>query len=589
MERKLTDMKNRIINSLPVIILFIGSFIFFAFLADYVQFYQEKLSLFIFSGDFLKENIVKPGSLLVYSGKFLTTFFYYPIAGAAIISLIICLVFCLMRAITECVTGEKSILFPFITGLLLIALQADYQYLLFNSLGLLLQLAFSLLIIKYLKGYLPLILFPLWYLVTGSFAAIAVIMYFTVLANRSLRSEWLKIVLTIPVLILTIWLLKEYILFQPTTELIAYPVSDEDTGSQLWLFLIAAAIVALAPLWGKIKINKPLFGKQKEGVRNFLARSSMLAAIILVCVLRYDKAGREFFAVQKLFFREKYEDVTKFVTRHPTSNRLTIYLNNVALSETGRLNDRLFWFPQSPDGQSLFLKWEMYEEVLKIGGYFYYATGMVNEAHRWAFENMVIRGIAPEDLKMLIKTEIINGNYEMAAKYNSKLKHTLFYRKDATRFENILTSEKLIDVDPELSLKRKEKIIGDFFSITDNPYINIERAFSSDSLNRRIFDYHMAYLMLTEDYPALIAGFQKLQRLGFSKVPAHLEEAVLVCRMSEPGKNIDSGNLRINPQTESRFGLFLDTFRQYGNNLKTAQPFLHQKFGNTFWYWAFYH
>ncbi len=589
MERKLTDMKNRIINSLPVIILFMGSFIFFAFLADYVQFYQEKLSLFIFSGDFLKENIVKPGSLLVYSGKFLTTFFYYPLAGAAIISLIICLVFCLMRAIAECVTGEKSILFPFITGLLLITLQADYQYLLFNSFGLLLQLAFSLLIIKYLKGYLPLILFPVWYLVTGSFAAIAVIMYFTVLAIRSLRTEWLKIVLTVPVFFLTIWLLKEYILFQAATELIAYPVSDEDTGSQLWLFLIAAAIVAMTPLWGKIKINKPLFGKQKEGVRNFLARSSMLAAIILVCVLRYDKTSTEFFAVQKFFFREKYEDVTKYITRHPTSNRLTIYLNNIALSETGRLNDRLFWFPQSPDGQSLFLKWEMYEEVLKIGGYFYYTTGMVNEAHRWAFENMVIRGIAPEDLKMLIKTEIINGNYGMAAKYNSKLKHALFYRKDASRFENILKSEMLIDVDPELSLKRKEKIIGDFFSITDNPYINIERAFSADSLNRRIFDYHMAYLMLSEDYPALIAGFQKLQRLGFSRVPAHLEEAVLVCRMSEPGKNIDSGNLRINPQTESRFGQFLETFRQYGNNLKTAQPFLQQKFGNTFWYWAFYH
>jgi len=354
MERKLTDMKNRIIDSLPVIILFMGSFIFFAFLADYVQFYQEKLSLFIFSGDFLKENIVKPGSLLVYSGKFLTTFFYYPLAGAAIISLIICLVFCLMRTIAECVTGEKSILFPFITGLLLITLQADYQYLLFNSFGLLLQLAFSLLIIKYLKGYLPLILFPVWYLVTGSFAAIAVVLYFTVLAKRSLRTEWLKIVLTVPVLFLTIWLLKEYILFQAATELIAYPVSDEDTGSQLWLFLIAAAIVAMTPLWGKIKINKPLFGKQKEGVRNFLARSSMLAAIILVCVLRYDKTSTEFFAVQKFFFREKYEDVTKYITRHPTSNRLTIYLNNIALSETGRLNDRLFWFPQSPDGQSLF-------------------------------------------------------------------------------------------------------------------------------------------------------------------------------------------------------------------------------------------
>lgn len=582
-------MKNKITSWLPALFLFAGSFIFFGFFADYVEFYQEKLSLFIFSGDFFKENIVKPGSLLVYSGKFITTFFYNPLAGAALISLIIVLVYYLTSAIIKQLTGERSVLFPFITGILIFYLQTGYKYLVFNSLGLMLQLAFFLLIIKYLKGYLPVILFPFWYLITGSFAAIAGIMYLITLAGKSFKTGWLKILLTPLVCFITIWLLREYILFQSASELMIYPVSNEDTGSQLSLFVATACIIALIPYLVLIKIKIPFFRKQKDSVRRIIAWGSMLAIIILISALKYDKVNREFYAVQRLFFSERYEDITKYITRHPTSNRLTIYLNNIALAETGKLNDRLFWFPQSPDGQSLFLKWEMYEEVLRIGGYFYYSTGMINEAHRWAFENMVINGIAPEDLKMLIKTEIINGNYAMAAKYNSRLKNTLFYRKEAARFEDILTSEKLIDSDPELSLKRKEKITIDFFSITDNPYINLERAFSADSLNRRIFDYHMAYLMLTEDYPALIEGLQKLQSLGYSKVPAHLEEAALVCRMSTPGNNIDPGNMRINPQTESRFSQFLETFRQYGNNLKTAQPFLQQKFGNTFWYWAFYH
>jgi len=589
MERKLTNMKNSIIKRLPVIVLFLGSFIFFAFLADYVEFYQEKQSLFIFSGDFLKENIVKPGSLLVYSGKFLTTFFYYPVAGAVTISIIICLVFYLMSVVTRQLTGKITILIPFITCLLLFVLQADYQYLLFNNLGLLLQLAFFMLNIKYLKGYLPVILFPFWYYITGSFAAIAVIMYVILLAEKSLKTEWHKIVLTLLVLSITIWILKEYVLFQTATELMTYPVSNENTGSQIWLFLVTAGMVALGPFTGKIKINRSLLRKPNDTVRMIIEWGSMLTAIALIYVLKYDKVNKEFFAVQKLFCQERYEDVTKYVLSHPTSNRLTIYLNNVALSETGKLNDLLFWFPQSPDGQSLFLKWEMYEEVLKIGGYFYYTTGMINEAHRWAFENMVIKGITPEDMKMLIKTEIINGNYKMAAKYNSVLKKSIFYRKEAARFENVLASEKLIDTDPELSLKRKEKITNDFFSITDNPYINIERAFSVDSLNLRIFDYHMAYLMLDEDYNALTAGFQKLHTMGAGRIPTHLEEAALVCRMSEPGKSIDFGSLRLNPRTESRFSQFLETFRQYGNNLKTAKPFLKQKFGNTFWYYAFYH
>ena len=94
--------------------------------------------------------------------------------------------------------------------------------------------------------------------------------------------------------------------------------------------------------------------------------------------------------------------------------------------------------------------------------------------------------------------------------------------------------------------------------------------------------------MLKEDYAGIAAGFARLESLGFNKIPVHIQEAALVCRMSGsalPGM----GNLKIDPQIESRFNQFLQTFQSYGNNLKTAQPLLKQKFGNTFWYYAFYH
>ena len=42
-----------------------------------------------------------------------------------------------------------------------------------------------------------------------------------------------------------------------------------------------------------------------------------------------------------------------------------------------------------------------------------------------------MKGITPEDLRMLIKTEIINGNYSVASKYVLILKNTIFYRKEA--------------------------------------------------------------------------------------------------------------------------------------------------------------
>ena len=52
----------------------------------------------------------------------------------------------------------------------------------------------------------------------------------------------------------------------------------------------------------------------------------------------------------------------------------------------------------------------------------------------------------------------------------------------------------------------------------------------------------------------------------------------MVCRMSGSGLP-DMGSLKIDPQTEVRFNQFLQTFRSYGNNLKTAQPFLKRDSG----------
>jgi hypothetical protein len=48
-------------------------------------------------------------------------------------------------------------------------------------------------------------------------------------------------------------------------------------------------------------------------------------------------------------------------------------------------------------------------------------------------------------------------------------------------------------------------------------------------------------------------------------------------------------NLKINPDTEIRFERFLQTFQAYGNNPGSAEPALRKQFGNTFWYWTFYH
>ena len=573
---------------LPYLIFFAGMVLFFGFFADYIEFYQEKVSLFVFSRDYLNDNIIQPGSLLVWSGRLLTTFYYYPFAGGLIISLIICLIIFLISRIINLLTGRATLLLPFLIGIAFFILQADYQYHLYNSLGILLQILLFYLTIRYLKGFIPVLVFPFWYLATGGFAWIFALMYTLYLALRSLRKAWPVIIILFTVILLFIYFLREFLIFQPLRNLLVFPLSNEDTGSQFMLFLPLTGLIILLPLWARINIRIPFWNRQNDKVKITVCSIIFPGLLIVSSIFLHNRTYKEYFHVEKLFCQGRYNEINQYLVKHPTTNRLTIYLNNIALCESGRLNDRLFYFPQSPDGQTLFLKWEMYGEVLRRGAYFYYSTGMINEAQRWAYENMVMKGITPEDLRMLIKTEIINGNYGIAFKYTSILKNTMFYRKEARDFERLLANPGSIDSHPELGTKRREKIGHDFFSITDNPSVNLEIVFASDSLNRKVYDYRMAWLMLSENYEDIASGLARLESLGYRKIPAHLEEAALVSRMSGSALP-DMGGLKIDPQTEVRFNQFLQTFRSYGNNLKTAQPFLKQKFGNTFWYYGFYH
>ena len=96
----------------------------FRIFADYVEYYQEKIFLFVFSSDYLNTSLTQPGSILVYLGRFLTTFYYYPVAGAIIISAIIFMIILMISEIISILTDKSSIL-----------LSSSFRYRIFHSAG----------------------------------------------------------------------------------------------------------------------------------------------------------------------------------------------------------------------------------------------------------------------------------------------------------------------------------------------------------------------------------------------------------------------------------------------------------------------
>ncbi|MCJ7446674.1 MAG: DUF6057 family protein [Bacteroidales bacterium] len=573
---------------LPYRLFFLFMFLFLGLFADHIFFFQEKSSLFVFSSDFLVENLHQPGGLLIYLGKFLSTFYYYPLAGALIASLVIWLIVITASGIIKTLTGNKSGYIPLLEGVTLFYMQTSYQYMLYNNLGILVQLLFFLLAIKYLKGWLPVILTPVLYFLTGGFAWIFCIMYSLWLLSKKQEKWWLKITLLWLLNLLIIYLSKEYLFFQTIGTLLLFPYTQAGTGSQIRLFVAVVIVLSLLPLLAKICIKNTYGKKISENIISLSGSIVIVFIMVLISILKYDKKTQQYFWVEKLFYENKYQEVIDFNIKNPSNNTLTAYLNNIALCETGKLNDLLFHFPQSADGSTLFLKWEIVGEILKRGGYFYYTIGMVNEAHRWAYEYMVMKGLTPEGLKMIIKTELINGNYKTAEKYILILKKTLFYMDEAKEFEKLLFNDLAIDSHPELGPRRKNKIPVDFFSITDDPFINVERIIATDSLNRKAFEYKLAYLLLNKDYQRISEEWGNLGRYDFTSIPVHVEEAAIAIKILYTGDLPPAGNLAINNNTEIRFNKFLQIFQSYGTNLQAAEPALKKQAGNTFWYWAFY-
>ncbi len=579
------------VTHLPHLILFLSSFVCFYFYLDYVFFYQEKSGLFLLSSDNFSAHLNRPGGLLMYFSEFLTAFYYYPLAGAFILASTISGSAFLTMKILQHYSGNDALFLPFVVGGVLFSFQAGYPVFLFNSLGVLLQLFAFYLVIKsekLLKGWLPVVLFPLWYFATGSLALIFALQFTLHLLLKKESQRWVKLAAFWVLALVFLYFSEKFIFYFSLKELLVYPFQPALPDFSHRIFFTVIALLVLLPFSSFLK-PKFLHERFFSGIIFRLAVPFLLiTASVLIIFKQIDAKDRNYFRVEKLFYQGNYSGVIEYNRQHPSANILTNFLTNVALNESNQLTEKLFQFRQSPDGKTLFLPWKMETEVLKRGGYFYYSIGMINEAQRWAYENMVMKGLTPEGLKMLIKTELINGNYKMAEKYIWKLNQTLFYRKDARNFEKFLAGDAVVNSDPELGEKRKIKVRNDFFVLSDEPLLNLEGVLKTDSLNRKALEYKAASLLLKKDIKGLIKIIPLYQDFHSDYLPRYIEEAAVAYKMLQMGDATALENLKFRPATIDQFSSYIKTLGQFGNNKSAAQSDLFKRFGDTFWYYIFY-
>jgi len=583
---------NRVVNRyIPYAyyLLFFSLFLFFLIsYFEYVFFYQEKSKLFITSFESFTGYLNHPGGILEYAGDFITSLYYYPVVGAVIVSLEIVFIIYFLTAISKVLAERKFCGIAFVTGTLFFYMQLNHYYFNFNTLGVLLQIVLFYLTIRYLKGellWIAVALFPLWYYVTGGFSVIYFAMFTLNLITKRENGFLIKEGVMIVVWGIFFYIGKEFLFYVNVEDLYLKPFGLLKIGGQDRIFTVAVVLIFVLPLILFVMSLRTFKSEKKIFPLPLIMPLVLLLVLIYFSTQRINDNNRHYFHVEELFYEQKFKEIVDYNTENSTVNGLTLYLNNIALAETGQLLNRLFSFPQDKKGSTLFLIWGDDNEVRKRGGYFYYFVGLVNEAHRWAFENMVVNGYTPESIKMIIKTELINGHYNSAAKYISMLKQTMFYRNEALQFEKLLFDDLAVKAHPELGKIKSLVPKYDFFVNPDRPIVDIDLLLSKDKSNRRALEYQIAYLLLNKKVGRVVARLPLLEELGYTKFPVNVAESVVPYRLLKIGEWPELKKLKLTPQIKRGFVEFNNIHKK---NPPNAQKLLYEKYGNTFWYYVFY-
>lgn len=574
---------------LSLAVFFAMVFGYFCFIANYVLFFQETQALFIFSREYLHQFVLKPGGLLEYAGRFFTQFYAGKFSGSLILSVALTLPGIILYFINKRLSnsGSLSLLLLLIPSFLLFLMQANYYHLIEYNLGFILILSFYLFSISSVRIYhrtLVLILVPFFYYLTGGYILIfggLYIIHNFFLENANLR--YINPGLLLGIIAASFLAFWKIIFLQPVAHIILFPLPVlENTPYKITFFILTAYIV-LYPLICRFALN----GKDSwinKRLYSVITVAFVFAINIFLLFRIYNPQTARVIELEKLIFAEKWNDAITLHETKPSRNLIGQYFYNIALSESDQMCDRLFFGSQDFGEKSLVLPWG--DEHLNRGAYFYYSIGLINEAHRWAYEEMVVYGYRPENIKLLTKTSLIDGDYRVARKYINILKRTIYYRDWAIKYEKMADNPDLIKSDRELGEKLKILPKSNFFILFNEPQNNLPLLLEAQPDNRRAFEYYLAGLLLTKNVEIIMNNISKLKGIGYNHIPRHIEEAILI---SYNSKKVlpDLGGLTISAGTQERFDHYFVSYIEARRNPSTMKEKMQPEFGNTFWY--FFH
>lgn len=582
--------------SIAIIIFFIAVFFYYLFIGKHSLVYQEQIQLFLFDLRFLYDFLERPGGLTDYIGIFLIQFYYFPILGALIMAMAGFAVFYISTIILKKfnITSAIASLVPV---LFLIILQNDPYLTISYTAGLILSLGAVVFyinrgnnLIRYFSGT---VLWLFLYAAAGGFSFLALILFmiYELYTSKNILTFpviglWIIAAVAIPYLSwLTVYQipLPEAWLSQNLS-----PVNIQTMKGCLALLLYYPVIIAASGAWHKFFGGKVL----KPGWNWYTLLVSLAACFFIYLsvpgIKRMVINQHRVAVIMKLddcIQHRSWERGIRISSNYKRTDPLAVFYTNICLLKAGKLSDSMFNYRQV-GRNGLILDWVEDNVTPFFGDEVFYQLGYVNESYRWAYEALIATGQGPRMLKRLVIASILNNDDKVAGKYIDILSGSLFYHKWAVDHRNYINRKKNDEIPGDLVLASKLNVKKDFFYDLDNYNADVKNMIENNPGNREIFEYSLALHMLEKDLPSLVSDAGRLKEYGYTAIPVHLEEALLVY-MVNANQNVVPEGFSIRESTMQRFRYYLSTNATYvARSRAEAAKALGKEYHNTYWYYS---
>jgi hypothetical protein len=529
------------------------------------------------------------GGVLSYIGSFFTQFSYFPVLGACIYGGSVWLTYLLYDRIRKYYRLNSGYVFAFFPAVCMIFANADLNFKLSYTLGLLLVLGFFRIYLSCLPRYrfpCAVLMLLLIYLMAGGNVFLFLLLvlsdlFFGQNESNTVRKVskallWMALSIAIPWCAWRFWYVvpcKEAFLETSPWNLF-YPNYFYVTA---WLAFPVLLLLGLAR--GRFKQTGKFPGKIWNGVNAALT----IGLLVFGSFWSYNKQANLTVQMSYLLEKEEWEKVNE-LSAQTLPSELTSYFNNIALFKTGQLSERMFHYNQVGASGLLLGKKNGYFNRYAMGILFYH-LGVTAEAKHCAFEAMVGNSIFKEPgaqaLNYLVTTSVLQRNPDDFDKYIRFFDHSLFYRHWAKRQKERMHYAMQHPTRIIEGLPKTERF-KDFFINYKYIHSTLLYLLENNPHHQAAFEYLMAYYLLQKDFGSAKNCMDTYYaHFDYPKMPAHWEEFLVL--YYQTNKRIPQ-TLPVSRKTAERYEQF--RLLVIAPSTDEINHLLKSRYGNTYWYYT---